>query len=637
MDKKLKILYHSNYSKILTGFGKNAKNVLKYLAKTGKYEIVELSNGVSKSSEDLKKLPWKAVGGIPDDQSVIDKINKDPNLSRQAQYGMIGIDDIIKSEKPDVYIGVEDIWGLSSFTKKSWWNKINCMIWTTLDSLPLLPDAVKRAPSIKNYFVWASFAEKAMKKLGHDHVKTLHGAVDCSNFFNVGPENKKKLRNFFNIDEDAFVIGFVFRNQLRKSVPNLLEGFKIFKQKNPKSKAKLLLHTNFAEGWGIPALVEEKGLDKDDVLCTYYCPNCKRYEVKPFQGHKLDCKFCGSKESCNTTSIVAGVDENQLNEIYNLMDVYCHPFTSGGQEIPIQEAKLTELITLVTNYSCGEDMCTDESGGFPLDWSEYREPGTQFIKASTSPNSISNKLTKVYKMDDLKRASLGKKSRQFVIDNYSVDVIGKKLENIIDSMGATTYDFSFEAEKRNPKYIPPNIENDSDWLIDLYKNILKVDLDHNDDGHKHWMNALKNGATRISILDYFRSVADQENKNMSQKPIDLNNIIQNSGNKKALFSVSTSREDVFLVLTLLESFKKKNENCDIFFATRPEFFPMVDCNPFVYKCIPFQDGLDSEKSMLGANLKEGEKYFDYCYNFNFLLRGGSDMISAQNNLFEVYE
>ena len=70
------------------------------------------------------------------------------------------------------------------------------------------------------------------------------------------------------------------------------------------------------------------------------------------------------------------------------MDVYCHPFTSGGQEIPVQEAKLTELITLVTNYSCGEDNCTVESGGLPLEWSEYREPGTQFIKASTKPLSI---------------------------------------------------------------------------------------------------------------------------------------------------------------------------------------------------------------------------------------------------------
>ena len=78
------------------------------------------------------------------------------------------------------------------------------------------------------------------------------------------------------------------------------------------------------------------------------------------------------------------------------MDVYCHPFTSGGQEIPIQEAKLTELITLATDYSCGEDYCHEDSGGLPLSWAEYREPGTQFIKASTYPESIYEQLIKVY-------------------------------------------------------------------------------------------------------------------------------------------------------------------------------------------------------------------------------------------------
>ena len=638
MAKKKKILYHSNYSKILTGFGKNAKNILRYLCLTGKYEVVELSNGIAQSQPDLDKLPWKAVGGIPADQSVIDKINKDPNLSRQAQYGMLGIDDVIKQEKPDVYIGVEDIWGISPFTKKTWWNKINCMVWTTLDSLPLLPDAVKVAPKIKNYFVWASFAEKAMKKLGHDHVKTLHGAIDCSNFNNLGPEGKSVLRKTFNISEDSFVIGYVFRNQLRKSVPNLLEGFKLFKQKNPKSKAKLLLHTNFAEGWDIQSLVEEKGIDPNDILCTYYCSACRRYEVKVFQGQKLQCPFCGAKESQNTVSIVHGVDEKQLNEVYNLMDVYCHPFTSGGQEIPIQEAKLCELITLVTNYSCGEDMCSDESAGFALDWSEYREPGTQFIKASTSPNSISNKLTKVFKMDQLKRSSLGKKARDFVINNYSVEVIGKKLESILDSMPDNNYDFSFEPEKRDPNYIPPDIEDDSDWLIDLYKNILKVDLDQHDSGHKHWMQALKNGATRQSIVDYFKSVAVQENSKLeSSNMIDLSDLIKNSGNKKALFCVSTSEEDVLLVSTLLESFKNNNKDCDIFFATDPKFFPIIDCNPNVFKCIPYQNGLEDERSMLGANLKEGQKYFDHCYNFNFILRDHSMGASIENKVYNIYE
>ena len=430
-NKKKKILFHTNHSKAFTGFGKNCRNILSYLYATDKYEIVEACNGMQKSNPSLSKLPWKCVGTLPDDQSRIDQINKDPNIARAASYGAEMIDELIKEVKPDIYIGAEDIWGFTDYWKKKWWNKINCMIWTTLDSLPILPTAVKMAPKIKNYYVWASFAEKALHALGHTHVKTLRGCIDPSNFYKLPHSHRIDLRRKNNIDKDSFIIGFVFRNQLRKSVPNLLDGFKLFLNQNPSSKAKLLLHTHWGEGWDILRLIKEKEINVQDVLTTYVCKRCKNYEIKPFSGPNLDCRFCGSKQSQDTTSIQVGVTEEALNEVYNLMDVYCHPFTSGGQEIPLQEAKLTELITLTTNYSCGEDNCTPESGGLPLDWTEYREPNTQFIKATTSPESILYMLEKVFNLSLEERNIEGIKARNFVINNFSSEVIGKQLEDII--------------------------------------------------------------------------------------------------------------------------------------------------------------------------------------------------------------
>ena len=115
------------------------------------------------------------------------------------------------------------------------------------------------------------------------------------------------------------------------------------------------------------------------------------------------------------------------------MDVYCHPFTSGGQEIPIQEAKLTELITLVTDYSCGQEMCYPEAYSLPLEWNEYREFGTGFIKASTCPNSISEQLEKVYKMSVEERSEWGSKAREWTLENFSIEKIGKFIEDFIDS------------------------------------------------------------------------------------------------------------------------------------------------------------------------------------------------------------
>ena len=51
-----KVLIHSNHCKALTGFGKNAKNILIHLHKTGKYEIVEFSNGKKWADPSLKQL-----------------------------------------------------------------------------------------------------------------------------------------------------------------------------------------------------------------------------------------------------------------------------------------------------------------------------------------------------------------------------------------------------------------------------------------------------------------------------------------------------------------------------------------------------------------------------------------------------
>ena len=62
---KKKILFHSNHSKAFTGFGKNCKNILSHLFSSGKYEIIEACNGISKSHPSLSKMPWKCIGTLP--------------------------------------------------------------------------------------------------------------------------------------------------------------------------------------------------------------------------------------------------------------------------------------------------------------------------------------------------------------------------------------------------------------------------------------------------------------------------------------------------------------------------------------------------------------------------------------------
>ena len=603
--RKKTVLIHSNFCKALTGFGKNKKNILKYLQKTGKYKIVEAANGRVAGDPYLDTLPWDCYGCIPRNYDQLPDSQK-----KAAGYGALEIENIVKKVKPDVYMGVEDIWAFENMPQQPWWNKINKMIWTTLDSVPILPQAIEFAPKIDNYYVWASFAEREMKKMGYDHVKTLRGSLDTSNFYRFSDEDRKKLRAYHQINQDDFVIGFVFRNQLRKSVPNILDGFKIFKEKN--ANAKLLLHTHWAEGWDIPRLMQEKGISNTDVLTTYYCHVCDTYKVQPYVGQGIQCPSCGSKKSFNTTNISHGVSEEQLNEIYNLMDVYCHPFTSGGQEIPVQEAKLTELITLVTNYSCGEDSCSEESGGIPLNWHEYREPGTQFVKASTDSNHIAEMLQKVYDMSLDERQEQGVKSRQWVINNFSVESIGSQLEKILDEMPLIE-DFDFSHKPYNVSYKLPEGEITLEkFIIDLYENILYDKVDKNSSGVKHWMTKLTSKeATPEQVYQHFIKVGQTENAKRSNQ-IDFDSLFDDEDKgKRVAVVIPDSHTDVLLVNSLLKNLQRKHKGHNIYIFTKAENIEYIEDNPHVFKCLQYSPEIDSPLFLEGAGPSQG--YFEYAY------------------------
>ncbi len=524
-SKKLKVLFHSNHSRMVTGFGKNARNILLALHQDPNIEVFEAANGVRFGTDLL--TPWKSYGTLNQHPNVLQQIQGDGLKERYNSYGGYAIDEIVEDCKPDIYIGVEDIWAFPQYEEKPWWNKINKILWTTLDSVPILDQALQMEPHCDKMLVWASFAEQEMKKLGRKNVETLHGAVDYTNFKPL--DNRDEIRKRFNLS-DNYVIGFVFKNQLRKSVPNLLDGFRKFKEKNPQAKPKLLLHTDWSEigqGWDIPRYLKEKNVDQGDVLATYLCHKCDHYHVQPYQGEDLKCPACGSDKTLKTKTSGKGVTETQLNEIYNSMDVYCHPFTSGGQELPIQEAKAAGLITLVTEYSCGTDSCYEHQGGLPLKWNEYREPHTQFVKASTCPFDIAAKLKEVYMMDEAIKYKLVANGIKYVQNTFSIPVIANKLKHIL-----------FSLQK------PLQLE--------------------------------------------------KSNKPKNEQAQTLDDVLGNEGRENRLaIVIPDSAGDVLMINSLIHNVKRLYPDKKIYVFTKPQYFPMIDDNPDLEKVLPYQPQIDN--------------------------------------------
>jgi len=523
---------------MVTGFGKNMKNILLALYRDPDIEVIEAANGVP-YGRDIN-TPWESYGTYPSDPKTLKVIEKEPAKKRAAQYGFYTIDKIVEKVNPDVFLGIEDIWAFREYEKKPWWNKTKKIIWTTLDSLPILQQAIDTEPKCDQMLVWASFAEEAMKKLGHETVETVHGAVDYSHFKPL--ENRDDLRNLHGLSNN-FVIGFVFKNQLRKSVPNILEGFKKFKSKNPEVKAKLLLHTDWGEkqhGWDIPRYLKEKDLEDGSVLSTYVCHKCDDYFIQPYSGEDKNCSSCGSEKSVKTKNSGKGVGEKELNEIYNMMDVYCHPFTSGGQELPIQEAKAAGLITLVTDYSCGTDSAYEHQGGLPLAWNEYREPSTQFIKATTCPDSICERLQQVYEMDEESKHKLIETGKKYVQENFSVENTVEKLKNFIKSVELRTS----EEEKEEKK----------------------------------------SKETKVSIQDFLKDVPLKD---------------------RIAVVLPRSAGDVLMANSLIENLSELYPDKKIFFVTQPEFYDLINDNPFVHKVIPYSSSFEDLYVLEGRGGHEG--------------------------------
>ena len=203
MSKKIKLLYFSDYSQAKTGFGRAAKTLLEYLYKTDRYDIVHACMMKSEADPELEATPWKSLGTVPANEQFARAAEKNNQIQMVAGYGIYKIDEIIKNEKPDILLAVQDPWDYSigALLNKPYWNKFPCIFWTTLDSLPIHEKGIEASQKCSpgNFWVWSNFAEKDMKKNGYNNVTTVYAPFDSSEFVRFPKVKKNQLRNKFNI------------------------------------------------------------------------------------------------------------------------------------------------------------------------------------------------------------------------------------------------------------------------------------------------------------------------------------------------------------------------------------------------------------------------------------------------------
>lgn len=601
--RKKKIVVSSNSSSAKTGFGKHLRVLLTYLYKTGKYDLVEYRQGIPWSHPANSLTPWKSFGCLPDDPRELEPFQNNPALMSAIQYGDYYLDRVIQEEKPDVFISVEDIWGVPALNK-AWWNKITCVNWTPIDSTPLHNMFFQTPGLFENLWVKAIFAQEELTKLGikSDFYPAL---IDHKPFQQLNLEEKLDLRRKHGISDDTLVFGFVFRNQYRKLIAPLMEALKKFKDETGK-KAKLWIHTDWSEGWPLEQFISEYGLDRDDILSTHICNKCKNVSVRPFFGHKLPCFNCHRQDTVNTVSVDCGPEDDGMSNLYNLCDGYIHPANSGGFEMPILEALFCGLPTATLAYSYGSNFVRNPDV-FQIDYQLMRDFHMNYWnKAVPFVDSIVDFMNHIDSLSKEKRFEIGKKLRKWAIEEFDSEKICKRVEDFLDKAPFTDYDFEFSPEK-NDKYPMPQIEDEREFVIDLFKNILKVDIRNNQEELNKALEGFKMGFTKEMVYQKFIEMAISENQKL--KKINLKDLLADDGKRKIIVVMNGTPEQCLVELPFLEKLKQDYDqnNWSFYLAINADNLPIFN-HLAEYKIIPLAPFMENPD-----NLKK-EGLFDVVVN-----------------------
>lgn len=606
---KRRLLLQTNPPWLKTGLGSNAKALLKYLYKQNKYDIAHYCSQTSISDHNLNLTPWRSFGCLPTDPNAINELNRDPGKARDASYGSWNIDNVVKEWKPDIYLGIDDPWafGVGNYMDKPWWGKVNSMLHITLDSLPILEQALEQATKTKNYFTWVKFAADEMKKFGsqYNHVRHIYASLDTNMFSPISEKEKIDLRNRFKILQNTVLFNFVFRNQLRKSANLVLDAFSQIKKENPEADIKLHFHTSVAEqgmGWNFPKMIKHYGIKNEDVLFTYICKHCGQWCVSPYIGENIDCPFCGQKQSLITPTITNGVNDDEMRYLYGLSDASLSIFTSGGFEMASGQALLCGQPLACTNYFCGVDFC-EQDFVHSVEYHPYHEAGTNFIKAASDVNDIKRYIRKIWKSSKRDLAMIGEKGRLWAIKSFSIENIGAQWEQVFDAtIPAEWSSIDLTPKTKNDQFPFPQIEDEDVFISTLYKEILNMVEAPHGEGFRHWRSRLKEGMRREDIYAYFLSVArDENNKSGATKSLDFWSLIdKTTGKKRALLVQKESAGDCLIITQLLESFHREYSDHDLYLACDPKFFDIFAGNPNIFKVLNFIPAMNSEMAMCGA-------------------------------------
>jgi glycosyltransferase involved in cell wall biosynthesis len=384
----MKILWLSDSPLTVTGYATISWNICNRLVEQG-HEVFYIGHNYlgqplrpGTKLNDGTELKFTILGGSP------------------KPYAQDLLMPYIKKYKPDVF-GVL----LDTFMMFPWFLNLDFSPARTIfyypsdggGGLPLWCESILK--KVNCAVAMAKFGQKQVKELYDIDTKYIPHALDTKIYYPLSKEEKEQIKTKWGL-QDKFVIGSVFRNQGRKMPDRLIKSFAIFAKTHPD--AILFLHT-----------------DPYDIAAPIDL-------IQLIHRYKLENRviFSGMK-------FFDGFDYKQMNEIYNLMDVFFLSTSGEGFGIPIIEAMACGIPCVVTDYTTTYELLV-ENGicGIPAKISTELTGSCNVERAIMNDEEAAKSLDILYQNKDL-RMDMGKIGIEKVNKFYNWKNVGEQWNELI--------------------------------------------------------------------------------------------------------------------------------------------------------------------------------------------------------------
>lgn len=471
-NTKKRIMMVAESSHITSGFGNYTNQILHRLHATGKYEIAELS--CYRTTQTPKTEPWKIY---PVAVSPNDPLHAEYSANMSNQYGQWRFELALLDFKPHIVFDIRDFWNYTFQETSPLRSYYYWIINPTYDSDPQKIESIntfKNADMVLFHTEWAK--QNLITKYNYQSNNLGPIASDAvdSNIFKPIGFNKRFHKAQFGIPNDAIVIGTVMRNQKRKLIPDILDVFKRLLNNNKDKTLYLYLHTSYPDalGWDIPALLLEHDVS-NNVLFTYKCKSCQQFTCSVYKGLNKICDKCNQLTSY-LWSTNNGLQNTELNQIYNLFDIYIQYAICEGFGIPPTEAASVGLPIVTIDYGAMGEV-GKKVGAYLVDTQRiFREQETNADRCYPNNNQCHDILHKLVNTSFTELNTIGKSTRNKLLSSYSWDKTAKIYENIFDNIDINLLRaWDAPAWEMDLKHPVSNHEYNRDFIYDIIDNVIK--------------------------------------------------------------------------------------------------------------------------------------------------------------------